>query len=195
MKKFVKSSLLHDLHAIPSFKRSAFVKDELREKYPDLQNESELIVSILDEFDSSIGVLNSKQFENIIKIIKTDFSLSAIGIKLDLYNIKPEYFESILNFCNDYYKNLDAKLLDDTLSTDLEITFQNFKKIIKQGWIGDWESNPEDDNMKMVKIPAFIESGKKKRFFLAKIFKTIPIRYQDKIRYRVYFLNPKIKVT
>jgi len=192
MKKLNKTALMYELHFIPSFKRKDFIQNVLKEQ--EVKDAEALTETILEEFDASIGILNLKQFENLIQIIKTNFSLSTLGTKLDLYNVKPEYIESILKFCKEYHQNLESNDFEEILSTDLEITLQNFKKIIKQGWIGDWESNPEDDQLSMVKIPAFIESGKKKRFFLAKIFKTIPIKYKDKIRYRIYFSNPRIVV-
>lgn len=194
MKEINKNKLLYDLHYIPSHKRIDFLQALLEAEHNTSRNQSEFIKSTLDEFYNSIGVLNAKQFESLIHTIKTEYSLSTVCRKLDLYNIKAEYFEPILNFCKTYHQNIDTSNFNEILSTDSEITLENFKKIMKQGWIGDWENNPEDDNLSVVKIPAFTKSGKKKRFFLAKILKTIPVSYKDKTRYRIYFLNPRIVI-
>lgn len=194
MKKLNKIKLIYDLHYIPGHKRIDFVQGLLESMNYTSESQTELTNSILDDFYNSIGVLNTKQFESLIQTVKTEYSLSTVCRKLDLYNIKAEYFEPILNFCKAYHQNIETSNFNEILSTDSEITLENLKKIMKQGWIGDWENNPEDDNLSMVKIPAFTEGGKKKHFFLAKILKTIPVSYKDKTRYRIYFLNPRIVI-
>ena len=75
MKKLNKTALMYELHFIPSFKRKDFIQNVLKEQ--EVKDAEALTETILEEFDASIGILNLKQFENLIQIIKTNFSLST----------------------------------------------------------------------------------------------------------------------
>lgn len=195
MDDVLKNNILFNLHFVPGFKRSEFVINHLELQNITSEKHPELLESIMSEFKSSIGILNSKQFENLTQLSSKEFNASTIRRKLDIYNVKAECYESILKFFKEFNLNYEQIIGNYNNLLKVEITPQNVKTIIKQGWIGDLETNPEDGKLNIVKIPAFVTSGMKKRFFLAKIFKTIPVKYKDKIRYRVYFLNPRIVIS
>lgn len=195
MKNSQKTKLLYSLHFVPNFKRAEFAEKYLEKNCKELTNKPQYIKSILEEFNNSIGVLNAKQFEILIQLVTTAFNENSIGRKLDIYNVKPEYFESIIKFCSDYHQINKTRKKSGIFLQNEEISIHNFKALIKQGWVGDWEDNPDDGNLKMIKIPALIENGKKNCYFLAKVIKTIPIKYKDRIKYRVYFFNPRIVIS
>ena len=136
------------------------------------------------------GLLNSKQFESLIQLITKDFSLNSISIKLDIYNIKAEYYHPIIRFCKEYHSKQYDRNIDDIQSKNLEITRHNYQVIIERGGLETWKLIQKMKNQEWLKFLHSLKTEEKKRFFLAKISKIIPIKY--KIRYRVFFLNPRI---
>jgi len=187
--------LIIALHVLPKHMREVFLKEQLTELnivggdfYKEMDN-------ILGIFNNSIIALNSKQLENLINDAKTNFQYLYILRKLDVYHIDLCYVENIMTFLKRVNLEFSAKNeFIEILTGKIEATKQNLITIIKQGWVGDWDSNPVSNGLKSIKLSTSKNGDalNKRHSLIAKISSVEPIEYIDKIRYRVYISNPKL---
>lgn len=189
--------LLFKLHSIPESKRNEFLHIEMK-NFALTENEIEIEYNnVLSEFNSSIGILNSKQFENLIGEEQIKHDITNIRRRLGIYEIKEDYQENIVFFFQNFAKANEAI---DVNELDLEFkgiqvaSRDNFNTIINQGWTGDWDLNPENISIRNVQVASMNDDGQFPRgyYLNAEIVKIEAINYPEKIRYRIFISNPKI---
>ena len=189
--------LLSILHSIPTSKRNDFLHSEMKNFAlydSEIQAESQYILS---EFNRGVGILSSKQFENLIEEQKTKPDVSSIRRRLGIYEIKEDYQENIVVFFQNFAKaneSIDVSELDLKFKGIQVASRDNFNTIINQGWTGDWDLNPENVNIRNVQVASMNDDGQFPRgyYLNAEIVKIEPINYPEKIRYRIFISNPKI---
>lgn len=189
--------LLSILHSIPTSKRNDFLHSEMKNFAlydSEIQAASE---DILSEFNRGVGILNSKQFENLIEEQQIKPDVSSIRRRLGIYEIKEDYQENIVMFFQNFAKaneSIDVSELDLKFKGIQVASRDNFNTIINQGWTGDWDLNPDNINIRNVQVASMNDEGQFPRgyYLNAEIIKIEPINYPEKIRYRIFISNPKI---
>lgn len=197
MTKSQKVYLLSTLHSTPNSKRNEFLHNEMKNfalTDSEIQTEYHNIIS---EFNSSIGTLNSKQFENLVNEEKIKHDINNVRRRLGIYEIKKDYQDNIISFFQSFAQAnepIDVGELDLEFKGIQVASRDNFNTIINQGWTGDWDLNPENINIRNVQIASMNDDGQFPRgyYLNAEIVKIEPINYPEKVRYRIFFSNPKI---
>lgn len=189
--------LLSILHSVQASKRNEFLHEEMKNlaiSDSEIETESQNIIS---EFNRGIGILNSKQFENLIEEQQLKLDVNSIRRRLGIYQIKEDYQENVISFFKNFAKAnkpIDVSELDLNFKGIQVASRDNFNTIINQGWTGDWDLNPENINIKNVQVASMNDDGQFPRgyYLNAEIVKIEPINYPEKVRYRIFISNPKI---
>lgn len=185
------------LHSNPSNKRTEILYSEMKNfgiLDDAIQTEFQYIIS---QFKSGIGILNSKQFENLIREEQIKHDINNLRRRLGIYEINKDYQENIIVFFQNFAisnEPIDVSELDLEFKGIQVASRDNFTTIINQGWTGDWDLNPENINILKVQVASMNDDGQFPRgyYLNAEIVKIEPIVYPEKIRYRIYISNPHI---
>ena len=119
------------------------------ERFQISENEFDSVKEIiLNDFNSGVKILNNNQFENLLKMI-ADNSFSDIDIikKLNFYEISLENQTSIMKFFKAYShitKAIKVHDLDGSFKGIQVATFDDFNRLLSQGYSGDWVIDPKN---------------------------------------------------
>ena len=185
------------LHSTSANKRAEILYSEMKNfgiSENQIQSESK---NVLSQFKSGIGILNSKQFENLIKVEQSKHYTNNLKRRLSIYEVNKDYQENIIIFFQNFAvanKSIDVSELDLDFKGIQVASRDNFNTIINQGWTGDWDLNPENITIRNVQVASMNDDGQFPRgyYLNAEIIRIEPIVYPEKIRYRIFISNPKI---
>lgn len=196
MTKYQRAYLIFSLHGLPASKQEEKLNKEIQ--YFGL-SESEKTAEkelILNSFNLGIRNLNAGQLNLIMNFINDyNFKKEEIIKKLTFFEIDIKFHSNILHFFEDYIKANDAiyvSKLDNGFFGVQVATRDEFTKLLSQGYTGDWELDPDKVEPKRVQIASMNDDGPFPRgyYINADIDYCAPVKYESKIRYKIYFLNP-----
>lgn len=153
---------------------------------------------ILEEYNQGVRNLNLNQFNNLISIARDEnFNENEIVTKLNFYEIKKEHHQNIIKFLKGHersYRTISVYKMDSNFKGVQVATNDNFNEILSCGYTGDWVIDPKNVKPLRVQIASMNETGSYPRgyYMNADIDRMEPIKYQKKIRYRIYLKNPTV---
>ena len=151
---------------------------------------------VLEEYKQGVSHLNPKQFDNLINIAKDkNFDENEIVNKLKFYEIDKIYQNYIIKYLKGYNqanKQIEVSKMDSDFKGVQVANNDNFNEILSCGYTGDWVIDPNNVNPLRIQIASMNETGSYPRGYYvnADIARMEPIKYQEKIRYRIYLKNP-----
>ena len=153
---------------------------------------------VLENYNSGVSHLNPKQFDNLITIAKNkNLDENEIVNKLKFYEIDKIYQNHIIKYLKGYNqanKQIEVSKMDSDFKGVQVATNDNFNEILSCGYTGDWVIDPNNVNPLRIQIASMNETGSYPRGYYvnADIARMEPIKYQEKIRYRIYLKNPTV---
>jgi hypothetical protein len=190
--------LLKLLHSLPNHIRIERLNTEMKHfglSDINLQSELENIESV---FNNGISNLNANQLNNILtQVQQNGVNPDIIKKRLDFYEISKDCHENIIIFFQDYIQAndpIDVGDLDAKFRGVQVASRDNFNAIINKGWTGDWDLNPDNITPRRVQVASMNGDGAFPRgyYLNADIVDIQPIKYPDKIRYRLFIADPII---
>ena len=190
------AQLLTVLHAKRISERQAALDDSI--KYfglNEVEKETEKN-KVLCVFKNGIECLNTAQLRNLIELIETDSidGLKKAKEKLLFYQIEQNYYTNILSYLENFVESgkaiTDTELAENFKGVQVATT-DDFNTLLKQGFSGYWELNPDNVNPLKLQIASMNHSGTFSRGFVI----LADIERFDKVddkRYRIYFSAPII---
>ena len=161
----------------------------------DIENTKQVV---LEEYKQGVSHLNQKQFDNLITIAKDkNLDENEIVNKLKFYEIDKIYQNHIIKFLKGYNqanKQIEVSKMDSDFKGVQVATNDNFNEILSCGYTGDWVIDPKNVKPLRIQIASMNETGSYPRGYYvnADIDRMEPIKYQEKIRYRIYLKNPTV---
>ena len=153
---------------------------------------------VLENYNSGVSHLNPKQFDNLITIAQDkNLDENEIVNKLKFYEIDKIYQNHIIKYLKGYNqanKQIEVSKMDSDFKGVQVATNDNFNEILSCGYTGDWVIDPNNVNPLRIQIASMNETGSYPRGYYvnADIARMEPIKYQEKIRYRIYLKNPTV---